>query len=437
MMRIIWLVMVAMIAMAEEAPKLPAWIEQDPDSNGAYFRGLSPWYVSDDASMSRHAEKDALKDAYHKVAGYFGVQIIASVRVKQKGTETAKSTTVQRDVESRTNQLIFKLEPVKSFEEFNADRSNFRTYVLLQLDPESERQIWSIIEADKREFEAIKAEVLELIEAKSYFKAQNRLDIAKGMRSATMDDTVASLQKRLDELKAGQLMAKLSVSKQRFLPRETIHAEVSLNQQGYLYLFYDNGSDVELLFPNEMQRNNYLKKEQLVDFPNNDVMLSAYESSLDKNVSIRAVASKKRFDLFTRSIDTIDGVHIFASDDRVFDEFQHCIDEGECTESVSFLSVTNQLAYEALEITIQAEEPVKQKIEHALAQRGIISSASNRKLHISLVKQRKYSNLLESWIESYAIKAYFDDGAGNNKIVKETASENELTEKIEAIFKSL
>lgn len=144
--------------------------------------------------------------------------------------------------------MIFNIKPSKIFKEFDEDEKQFRFYVLLKLDKTTEKNIKQEMEQDKKEFIKLKEKVILAIEQKDYFKAENYIELAKGKRAAYMDDTLEKLEKRLEKLKKGMLLASINIDKTIFMPKEQINVEVSINQDGYLYIFYDTGDDIEMLF---------------------------------------------------------------------------------------------------------------------------------------------------------------------------------------------
>lgn len=405
--------------LAAADQKLPLWIDKDPDNQGKYFRGISTWYGTDDYRMKDRAYKDALNNGYISLGSYFGMNIKSELVINKKIDDSRSSKKIKQNITAKSNQMIFNIKPVETFRELDEDKKHFRLYILLKLDDKTDVKIKKEMRKDEKEFELLKEKVIGAIEKKDYFKAENFLELAKGKRAAYMDDTLDKLKKRLEKLKKGMLLASINIDKTTYMPKEQINIEVSINQDGYLYIFYDTGDDIEMLFPNKYQRKAKLKANDMVIFPNEDIYLEAYEESLNKDTKLFAVASKKHLNIKKHSIDKIDGIYIFEKEGKQNDNINRCINQGECTKNIVNFKVSKQNG-KNISIIYKCDSEIKNKIQKAFASKGIISQKSDQKLSLDVKRQSKYSSILESNVETYKITAKF---YSNGKLKKERTLE--------------
>ena len=414
--------------------ELPSWVTVDPDKKGVYFRGISTWYVSDDARTRGLSRKDALRDAYSSVSEYFGLNI--SYRAKQIVSETHKS--FKSTTKTKTNQLIFDLKPIKNFIEYSEDRENYREYVLILLNKKVENKIKKEMRKDKEEFKALKAQVLELIKEKNYFEAKNTLELAKGKRSAFMDDTVDTLEKRLQILIDGRLVSKLTVSKKIYKPDEEIELEASINQDGYLYLFYVTGTDVEMLYPNKYRRSPYLKKERMIQFPNEDIeSLLAYEEDLNQKVQFYAVASKKNLSLKQYAKESVDGIYIYNKNGKYIEIIKNCIHDGLCMKTTVNFRISNTVSANMASVTFIANSNIKQSLIKYFRKKGIRTKVSHKQIIFKIKKESRYSRSLEQRIVSYNIHASLHRGSKRIKVINESCDENALADSLYEMYQEL
>lgn len=428
------LLLTSLLLAREEAPQ---WLSVDPDKKAQYFRGVSTWYVANDAVTAPYAQREALKDGYSKVSDYFGLNIKSSVELSGYSDADSGDTQLKTHITTKTNQLIFDLKPIKSYREYTEDKKNFRVHILLRLDSITEHKIKAEMQKDREAYEKTKEKIIKLINQREYFQAQNLLESAKGMRSAYMDDTLTQIEKRLLQLKDGALRATLEINKRNYLPNENINVEVSLNKRGYLYLFYDTGSDVEMLFPNKFQRDNYLKKEEMIYFPNDAInQLIAYEESEGLHTAIIALASKEHLALKRYKSDTIDGVYIFDKDGVYQDVIKRCIKEAKCSETRRDFTISSTTSHHNIELEFQTTSKLKNRITQYLMHQGVVSKRGRDKIVFVINKEMHYSSLLGMNIVKYRIKAlYFKDNQKLKKEVRE-CSQEEIFSEIESLINS-
>ncbi len=415
--------------------KAPLWLITDPDSNFKYFRGVSTWYITNDAMVREASQKDALNSGFSNVSDYFGLNIKSTFDIKTKSDKNGASTTTSQSIKTKTNQLIFDMKPFKSFMEYSEDGDNFRLHILLKLSKVTESKIKKEMKKDKKEFDELTVEILNLIEKKDFFKAQNLLEVAKGKRAAYIDDTLFQIQSRVDKLKKEALFATLEINKKSFLPNEEIQLEVSLNDKGYLYLFYDTGSDIEMLFPNKYARNNYLRKQELVSFPNDDInQLLAYEESLGLKTSIYAVASKENLTLQRYKEDVIDGIYIFNRSGEYKQMIAKCIAQANCTKSEVKFNISNKNNNPKILLEFNTTAKLKKDLRKYLKLQGIVSRKSSSKIVFNITKKTKYSHMMGMNISKYDVNFSFYKNNNRLKYKNMECDKEELFELIEKLY---
>jgi len=428
-MKIILTILIITLTTLNAEKKHPTWIEKDPDTNAKYFRGISTWYSMDDYRMKELANKDAINSAFMSLGNYFGMNIKSELSIQKRTTSFSSSTKIDKKIKTKSNQLLFDIKPYKTYKELSKNEQHFKIYMLLKLDSMTEAKIKAKLKQDENEFLELKQKILTSINNKDFYKAQNFLELAKGKRTAYMDDTIITLEKRLKELKDGLLTATISLNKIQYMPEEDIELEVSINQKGYLYIFYDTGDDIEMLFPNKFNRKAKLKSNDMVSFPTDDISLQTYEESLDKDTKIFAIASKINLNIFRDSIDKVDGIYIYEKDGKQNKKIDRCINQGECTKSEVNFKVSNQ-SDTKIKIKYQCSNNMAKEIKNIFLTKGIKSQDSDKKIVLNIKKQSKYSSLMESHIDTYKIKIKLYI---NNNLKKEENIEidkNDLEEEI-------
>ena len=416
----------------------PVWYNQDPDNKAKYFRGVSTWYVTGDYRMQRRAQKDSLQSAYLNLAPYFGIRIDSTMLIKQNSNGVNANRQVERDISTKSNQLVFDVKPFRTYTEFNKDRKNFRIYTLLKLDPITEQRIKNQISQDKEELKQLEQKILTAINNKNLYQAQTLLSLAKGKMTAFMDDTLINLEKRIENLKNTMLFSTISVNKKRFLPDEDIKLNVSINHNGYLYVFYDTSDDVEMLFPNEYHTNPHLRANTTISFPNDDISLQAYEKSLNKKIRIFTISSKKFLNFLDYKTDTIDGVYIFNKNIEQNKIILECLKEGDCTKNEVTMVVSNTPSIK-IDIVLNSNDLyLKRKFSKILSKFGIKSTKnSNVKIKFTITKNVKHSSILESNITTYKIKATLYKNNVQIKSISNEVDVSNLEEGVVNLYKTL
>lgn len=414
--------------------ELPLWIEKDPDNRGIYFRGVSTWYVSDDARTRGLSKRDALEKAYSLVSDYFGLNIAATSELK----EDNEHIRMKSNIKTKTNQLIFDLKPQKSFIEFSEDEESYREYILILLDKATEVKIRQEMKKDQQEYKVLKARVLQLMQEKHYFRAKNILELAKGKRSAFMDSTITSIEARLQNLIDGEISTNLSIDKKTYKPDEAINLEVSLNKDGYLYLFYVTSSDVEMIYPNKYQRSSYIKKAKTILFPNDSVeTLVAYEEDLNKKVQFYAIASKKNLGLKRYALEQIDGAYLYNKQGEYLNIIQKCIENSSCTKHVVNFNISDKVDSNLASVNIIADNVLKTSLEKYFKSKGISTKASEKQITYTIHKDSSYSQSLEMQIVSFNITASLYK---NSRLItkrQEDCDEDEIADYLYDIYQEL
>ncbi|MDA7817988.1 DUF4384 domain-containing protein [Sulfurimonas sp.] len=416
--------------------EMPQWIIKDPDTKGKYFRGTSSWYVTNDARMEKLAKEDAMHNAYSFVSEYFGVNIASSFEMNEKVVNNQKTLNTTTNVKAKTNQLMLDMKPLKEFIESDESEENFRLHVLILLDRVGENRIRREMLKDKQEFQALKNKALKAIENKEYFKAKNFLELAKGKRNAFVDDTIKKIETRLQKLINGLILSNLTINKSIYMPDEYIQLEASLNQDGYMYIFYETSSDVEMIFPNESNRVAFVKKEKLLSFGNEDEdRIVAYEEDLNKPVKFYIIASKKNLALKGLSDETSEGIYIFGKTGKYQDVIERCLGEGDCTKKVVPFKISNVVNAKAIKLVINSDK--RSNITKYFKSKGVVSKESSTKLVFDIKKYTSYSQQLETTIETYKIKAKLYKNGSRIKILHDESSPSELNEYLFDMYREL
>ncbi len=407
-MRYLIFVFLSLFILKADELKMPNWIIQDPDENGKYFRGSSTWYVTDDALTEKISQKGALHSAYNKVSNYFGLNIKSKFVIDKISDKNGVSSTMKKKIKIKSNQLISDMKPIKEYIEYSKDRANFKLHILLRLDKQTELKIKKEMQKDKDEFLSLKKRLIEAIDKRDFFKANNLLALAKGKRYAYIDDSLNQIEKRLKELQKSELKAILLLDKTKYLPNETISVDVSLSNEGYLYLFYDTGDNIEMLFPNKYQRDNYLRNKELICYPNDDInQLIAYEESIGLDTSIYAIASKDNLSLQRYKDDMIDGVYIFKKDNEIKDKISRCLEQNICSKTKIDFTISNQGSFEVVELVFHTTANLANNIRQYLKSKGIISRRGDKKIVFDIDKMERHSSMLGIYIVTYTIKARY------------------------------
>jgi len=417
------------------AVESPMWLENDPDKNALYFRGASTWYVTADAITREKSQKDALHSAFAKISDYFGLNIKSTLEVKEEVHNGNLSQHTKSSIETKTNQVIFGLKPSKTYIEYNEDENNFRVHLLVVLDKQHEAQIRAKMKQDEKEYLALKKELIRQIELKNFFKAENILERAKGKRAAYVDDTLVKIEERLIKLKDGLLVANITLNKKKFLPNEEIEFEVSLNNKGYLYIFYDTGSDIEMLFPNKYMRKNYLNKEQLISFPNDDIeQVLAYEESMGLKTKIFAIASKKNLLLQRYKADEVDGVYIFQKSGKYRDIIKNCVDQASCLKAQVAFEISTKTDYKKVKIVVDTSRALQRSVYAYLQAKGIKSHNSVYSVVFQLKKQKSYSKLIGRTVIKFDVVATLFKGTKKLNRDSVQCDESDLNQVIKDIY---
>lgn len=303
--------------------------KKDSKSKQRLFRGVSDWYAVADTTKEPEAGKIATLNAYSLISNHFGIDIKSHVDTNYSQNTTQK------------NQLVLNLKAFKTYKEFDENKKSFRVHVIIFLDEKNEQTILSKIK-ETQEYNELKQNILAAIDKKKYSQAEKLLILAKEKQNATVDESIEVIEERLNTLLNAMLRAQITLNKKTYIPNESIEVEVSLNQDGYLYMFYETGLDVAMIFPNETQRVPRLHKNESLFFPNDDVeSLIAYKDDLGHDVQLYAIASKAILPIKSLSEERVDGVYIYEKTGSYKNLLDTCIDEGVCTKSAVSFKVSN------------------------------------------------------------------------------------------------
>jgi len=435
-MKIIYIVLLVVCVYAQDNLE-PKWILHDPDEKGIYFRGYSSWYVTDNARMEALAEKDAVHNAYASASDYFGIKIDASLDIEKTEHNTGTNVKIKSKVKTQTSQLIFDLKPLKKYVQFNADKSNFRVHILILLDKGTEQSIRRVMLEDENEFKTLMQQVQVHIKQKQYLQAQNVLELAKGKRAALFDASVSQQEKRLNALIKGVLSAKVQINKRTYLPDEEIYLEASLNQKGYLYIFYETSSDIEMIFPNAYERSSYIKKEELISFPNDDISLIAYEEDMDKEVNFFIIASKKNLGLKSLAQEEVDGIYLYEKEGEFLKIIDTCIEQGECSRNSIPFVISNKPNVVAVKIEYKMHDDIAKTIQEGFRLKGVKTGESSRKIVYSIAKEMRYSKGLDTMLAVYTIEANMYKNISLLKTLKEESPYSRLSETAYEMYQTL
>ncbi len=406
MKKIILLLLFTLTLYANSEP--PKWIVEDPDNSGKYFRGISDWYISDDINIVTTAKVDALESAHSKAFNHFEID---------------------------TNQLISSLKPIKSYIETSEEKS--RLHVLIYIDEYTQRSIDAEVMA-KKEFDTLKEQILLSIENKKYFKAKDALKLIKKRHTAYIDEDIKDIEKRLTQIIKDLLLANIILNKKTYLPDESIELEVSLNKNGYLYLFYETGSDVQMIFPNESQSSAYLKKGELLSFPNDNIKrITAYEEDLGNSVKFYSVASKKDLYIKSLSLEREDGIYIYEKTGKYIKLIQSCIDDGECIKSVVNFKISNNTSLEGVELEFLSDDVDKESIIKYFKSKGVVSEKSSKKIDFNIKKISKYSRKPNISVDTFKITLYLYKKGTLVDTLEDECSQEELNEYLFEMYNEL
>lgn len=304
-------------------------IKKDSEKTQKLFRGASGWHSTSDLTKEPIAGRDATLNAYSLISKYFAISIKSHVELNYSQNNT------------KTNQLTLNLRAFKTYKEFDDSKKNFRVHVIILLDDENKKTILDKLK-EIQEYDDLKKNILTSIDNKKYLKARDFLKLTKEKQSALTDKSIPIIEKRLNTFIDAMLQAKLILNKKIYLPDESIEVEVSLNKDGYLYLFYETGLDVAMIFPNEKQRNSHVNKDESLFFPNSDVAeLIAYEDDLGEEVQFYAIASKTILPIKSLSEERVDGVYIYEKTGSYKKLLKKCLDKGICTKSVVHFKISS------------------------------------------------------------------------------------------------
>lgn len=422
------------------AQELPKWVAKlpSPYQKGIYFVGVSKWYVKDDTRMLPLAKKDALQNGYAQISDYFGLNIKSTFDMKKSVYNGNISTTFKSHITTKTNQLIFDIKPIKKFIQKSEDGKNFCIYYLLLLTKATENKIKAEMKKDEYEFKELQKQIIDAIDKKEYYKSKNLIEVAKGKRSAYIDDTISQLEKRLNALIAGQLHAKIEIEKTTFLPGENIAFSVILNKNGYLYLFYETPEEIDMLYPNIYRRNEYVRANVPVVFPDvdNDLYVNTYKEDIGKKVQLVAIASKKLLDIKSLAVDKDEGIYIYDKNSRYKNIIKECLKNNFCTQTIIPLKVSKHIGM-AIGLGINANEEIKRKLFRYLRSKGIASKKSQKKIQFTIHKTSKYSQSLGITVTSYSIEAKAYKNTKQIKEINDECSEDDFRECVYEIYLDL
>jgi len=411
----------------------PLWIENIPQSdNSIYFVGSSKLYQNNDTFLEEKAKKDALNDAYTQIANYFGVKIESTLKINTIATNSQAYKKIESTTITKTNQLIFDLTPIKIYKDIQDDY--YRIYVLIKLDKNTEKKIKKLLQDDKDRYEKTLKEIENLIKEKRFYEAKNKISLAKGFRSASFDDRLSNLEKRLKYILNNILKATLILDKTIFFPDEDINIQAYLNTTGYLYIFNYTGDGYELLFPNKIDRNPKLKAKEVEILPNEDISVVAYEDLVGKKGAIIAIASKEFLPITQFAKEEIDNVYIFDKNILNNKLFTICFRENRCIKTTKEYKVVFATP-KKYKLQFFTSSKLQKDIQSFLKENGIRSFNSDKLLQFQIKTKKEYSSLLDEYVVTYIMKVKYFNNNQLQKTKKFVLEWDDLLEQIKTIIK--
>ena len=401
--------------------KEPAWIKNNfPKDGASYFVGVSTYYLTDDALVEEKAKEDALNDAYKQISAYFWVKVNSELNIIKKSNNNNAYTKIQEKIKTKTFHILFNLKPYKTYKKYTEDGKYFQMYVLIRLDKKTEQKIKAKQKKEIKEFKNLENKIIQKINNAQFFEARNLLTIAKHKSIAYMyEDELKAIEQRLNDILNNSIKATIILNKKVYLPNESINAQIIPNKKCFLYVLYDTGNDIEMVFPNEYVFNNYVKEP--IIFPNDDIDIQAYEDSISKKPSIIAIASKKRLILKRDKDDVIDGIYIFNNWNKIKPIIDKCKKEAQCFITKQTFEVKSFIKPK-YQLILKTNPSLKKQILNFLSSKGIKNNQSKNKIYVTITQNKKYSKFLDDYIDIFNIKIV----KNNQTITKTTSDENEL-----------
>jgi hypothetical protein len=386
-------------------------VSEDPDSSGFYFRGESSLYISSDHRSYNKAYKEAVSRAFAEVSSFFGLAIASNLEIKKVTTQDISLTDAKSTIKTASNHLILDMKPEQTYQRFSDSKEHFSIIVLLKLDKKTKERIEKEAKADKAKLAALKTQILEYIDKKDFYRANNSLEIALGMRAATTDDTLPQLKKQVLALMDKALISTIFLSKKSYLPNEAMRANITLNNDAYVYVLYEGCGDTELLFPNQYQKKNKISKGAALHFPNDDISLMAYEEFLDCNkTAIRVVASKSYLPVMKYAIDEIDGVSLLAADTPFEADIKRCVDQALCSDNRQKFMIEKAKQKIRMRVRFHGHKKMRKRLHKYLKRHGITGDKSHLDAHFHIHKIKKYSKMLQRHVSSFQVDSNITRG---------------------------
>ncbi|MDA7816558.1 DUF4384 domain-containing protein [Sulfurimonas sp.] len=208
------------------------------------------------------------------------------------------------------------------------------------------------------------------------------------------------------------LEAKLTTNLQKYPPNASIELEASLNKDGYIYIFYVTGSDIQMIFPNEFQRESFITRDELVYFPNENIKkITAYEEDIDEDVGFFAIASEKNLPLKSLCEERSDGIYIYENGGSFETLIQKCINKKKCSKKIITFDISTDISSKNIKFTFNSKDVNPQNFINFFNKNGIKSKNSTIKIDFNIKKIIKYSQESKTTIELFQISSYlYKDG---------------------------
>jgi hypothetical protein len=412
--------------------RIPKWVETIPDDDKQckYFVGHSSWYIKNDIRSESLAKAEAGKSALDELSKFLGVNVSSEFNMKKEISNDYSSTKMDKTIKTKTSQFIQDIKPKEIFIDENKKDENIKAYVLVCLDSSTQNKLETESKKDKEEFDTLLVKANESFLSKNYYEAKNYLALAKGKRSAYMDNSVVSLEQQIKKIYDDLIEAKIEMSDTAQI-NQNIEFSGSLTQNGYLYIFENENGVNRLIYPNISTQIRQFKKFKYFN-GNEDLISKSYDNTyLEKDIKWTFLASKMVLPLAKHKLK-------FDNDEMIFDNsiseitpIKECLKNSKCTLESKDINITSEYIFPKLKIQIKSNQAYSENIINEFSKNGFISTDSNTTLSCVIDKSTRFSQSLNTNIITLKINIALLDK--NNKTISDievVASESDYLTKI-------
>ena len=377
----------------------PAW---SVNTAKDHYLGVSNWLHRSQPDADYRAKQQACGRARKSLAEYFGVSISSQAEITRKKVKQGnKQSSYQETIKSRVDHALKGIGIVKKQLEINLEKTHVKGWCLLVLDELKEAEIWQEVKTDKQQFSQALIELEKAIRQKKSEQASLLLSRAEGFHAARMSHRLTPFRKKVKILRQSQLHIKFAEIEPYIAPGDEIQLALMLNRNAFVYLFYDHGDYIQLIYPNRIHLNPYLKAEQLLRLPTDsmqaeDLLLLA-DHTVNKTIKFVAVASRKRLNYGQKILLTENDFVEFDPQDRWQDEMTHCLLKKTCITQEKTIEI--RVSHKNIELEIHHDEffsdSVKTLVRQAFGQHHYhIQPSAEKRINLHLQQQQKYSEKL-------------------------------------------